>query len=361
MDHILKREAYIGRYAQIRHKRVHDDSRANGYRRVKLPKSEWIYVDVPPIIDERTWMRAQDKLHKRRGKTKRKLCDYPLTGRLNCECGYAMVGHSATWRLKSGEKRYTRYYLCKAHSNRYALRRCEAKNINADKLESAVWNWAMHLITNPEFLRELHACSIEKIREEAQPDRERLAAFSLEKMNAEKRLRRLARLMLAASEVEQSVYKPEIDKLRNSIAYLTGLINDYEGRLRDSQISQEQANDLLQHLEALKDSIRTQANDLQFQKQVINALDLHVTVTTDRQTASIECAIGQELVNLYEDGTDGDFCVTNASHTRCTGRMPARRGPRRVPIPDSRALGRCTYPQRRATPVRWRACCARSG
>lgn len=334
VDDILKREMYIGRYAQIKHVAVRDDSLANGHRRIKLPKSEWVYVDVPPIIDKGLWEKAQEKLLKRRGKTKRQVYDYPLTGRMSCECGYAMVGHSTTWRHKDGERMCVRHYSCKATTNRYALKPCTAKMVNADKLETAVWDWVMQVTTDSNFLEELYECTIEKIRAAAQPDRERLEAIRLEKLEAEKRLRRLAQLMLDASDVELSIYKPEADKCRNSADHLTSLMNEYERRLLDSEASQEQAYDMILYLKALKDTIYTKKDDPDFRRKVISVLELYAVVSLDRQTLKIDCAIGDDLISLCTEDEETDFCTTNVSRRRYTDQTPAPPYRPRVLIQD---------------------------
>ncbi len=336
VDDILRREMYIGRYAQIKHVTVRDDSLSNGHRRIRLPKSEWIYVDVPPIIDTKLWEKAQEKLYKRQGKTKRKVYDYLLSGRVTCECGYAMTGYSATRRLKSGEIRCTRYYECKGGTNRYSLKRCKANGINANRLETTIWAWVMRVITDSDFLKDLYECNVEKIKAAAQPYRERLEAICLEKLEAEKRLRRLAQLMIQASEVELSIYKPEADKLRNSIDCLTGMVNDYEKRLRDFETSQEQAYDMMQYLSALKDTIYTKADDPSFRRKVINVLELYITVALDRQSVKIDCAIGEELISLCEEDAE-NVCVFSASRRQCTDRKPAPPVLLRVLIPNSPA------------------------
>ncbi len=343
VDDILQREIYIGRYAQVRHTTVPDSSLANGHRRVRLPKSEWIYVSVPPIIERDIWERAQEKLRNRRGKISRKVCDYPLTGRVKCECGYAMVGYSAMRQTKNGEKRYTRYYHCKATNNRYALKPCDTKMINAERLETAVWNWVMRAITDSQFLQDLYECSVEKFKAEAQPERERLEAIRIEKIEAEKRLRRLAQLMLNASDVELAVYKPEVDKLRNSVDHLTDLVNEGEKRLHDYEVSQQEAYDMIQHLAAFRDGIDTNNNNPSFRRKVINTLELYITVSHDRRRARIDCAIDSAFINLCEEETENtkgpseNVCINAVSRRRYTDRTPAPPAPQRALAPDSPA------------------------
>ncbi|MEJ5310529.1 MAG: hypothetical protein WHX52_12225 [Anaerolineae bacterium] len=189
-----------------------------------------------------------------------------------------------------------------------------------------------------------YECSVEKFKAEAQPERERLEAIRIEKIEAEKRLRRLAQLMLNASDVELAVYKPEVDKLRNSVDHLTDLVNEGEKRLHDYEVSQQEAYDMIQHLAAFRDGIDTNNNNPSFRRKVINTLELYITVSDDRRRARIDCAIDSAFINLCEEETENtkgpseNVCINAVSHRRYTDRTPAPPVPPHAPTPGSPAL-----------------------
>lgn len=127
---ILRNERYIGVYTWNK-------------RRIKLmrkwaggmPNPNCIRLEnfVPPIIDSITWERVckrlNDNKHKAANKAKR---TYLLSGLIECaQCGATYVGHTST--NKKGYE--TRYYTC---GNKYRTRSCNAKNINANEIETFV-------------------------------------------------------------------------------------------------------------------------------------------------------------------------------------------------------------------------------
>lgn len=137
---ILTNERYIGVYTWNK-------------RRVKLlrkwaggtPNPNCVRIEgaIPPIIDNDTWERVQQRMsdNKRNASNKAKRT-YLLSGLIVCEaCGATYVGHTST--NKKGYE--TRYYVC---GNKYRTRSCHAKNINADEIESfVVQNLKSYLLT----------------------------------------------------------------------------------------------------------------------------------------------------------------------------------------------------------------------
>ena len=113
--------------------------------------SEWVYIQVPPLIDEATWQRAQEKLAEARRKysgwSREK---YLLSGIITCiDCGNPM--HGICYRRKSGRKH--RYYTCSRDYTEVEKRGCRPRKlVPADELENAVWGLVASWLNNPEAL-----------------------------------------------------------------------------------------------------------------------------------------------------------------------------------------------------------------
>lgn len=345
---ILKREAYYGRYAAIRNRSVRDESRANGYRPQRLPKEEWIYVDVPPIVTKEEWEKVQERL-KRPSVQKHTIrqCYYLLSGRVSCECGYAMTGYSVKATRKSGTDLRTRYYMCKGKTNRYALKPCNAKVVRADRLESIVYEWVEKVISDPDFIKQLYERTQEKRRQDILPLQERLDAITVEKLQAETRLKKLARLMIEASDIELSIYTPELENLRNTINYLTSTQAGIEADLQRTAKDEGDFNDFLQYVTEARVAIASKHDDKDFREKAIRAIDLRVTVSLDQKTINVECVVGSDVLQLCggskepqaeaDNLSDENVRVASASHRQCTDQTPAPPAPQRVPTPNSPA------------------------
>ena len=116
---------------------------------LRVPKSEWIAVPVPAIVDEETWDRAQECIANKKLFAKRNAKrHYLLRGLVFCPCGRRRVGMYKT-HLKRA------YYRCPANESRAWLGRCSYRwSVRQEVLENAVWNTVASFFLNPENLRD---------------------------------------------------------------------------------------------------------------------------------------------------------------------------------------------------------------
>ncbi|MCL6637882.1 MAG: recombinase family protein [Alicyclobacillus sp.] len=140
VSRVLKNPVYIGDlvYGKTRNtlKRRFDE---HGYTKVQgrqaLPPEEWVVLHNahPPLVDPETFARAQTLLAVRAPARTRR-ARQPLTGVLRCgRCGTGMIGQVQ----RRGEKEY-RYYTC-ARAFRFGRAHCDQPNLQAERLERAVW------------------------------------------------------------------------------------------------------------------------------------------------------------------------------------------------------------------------------
>jgi site-specific DNA recombinase len=122
----------------------------NTTRRLR-PKSDWIEIEVPAIIDEDTFRRAGEQLKKNmwwssRNNTQHK---YLLRGLVRCgECGYKMFG--------AYKGKYA-YYTCLHGRNliqTHREKKCTNRSVRQDSLDKIVWQKITELLENPELIIE---------------------------------------------------------------------------------------------------------------------------------------------------------------------------------------------------------------
>ncbi|MCL6612375.1 MAG: recombinase family protein [Peptococcaceae bacterium] len=109
-----------------------------------------IHITVPSIIDDATWLRAQDKIKEARrlwaGKGKH---DYLLSGIITCaDCGCTMTGIYALW----WRKRARRYSCHKGYQGAKQTGCLPRKMILAEYVEDAVWNQVKEWLKDPDAL-----------------------------------------------------------------------------------------------------------------------------------------------------------------------------------------------------------------
>ena len=130
-------------------------------RVIKQPEDTWIGVPFPPLVDEKTWDRAQAIKKERASLSKRNTrVFFMLQHLVRCsECGLLFGCRSKTRTTsKYKDRRYTyelktpnRYYHC------YGMQRermgCRKRSyIRADKLEELVWREVKTVVQDPELI-----------------------------------------------------------------------------------------------------------------------------------------------------------------------------------------------------------------
>ncbi len=156
---ILKNETYTGYWHYNKSKTV----TVNGKKRQeKRPRSEWLAVAIPALIEPTTFQQVQQQLAANRAQQK-----YPanrfylLQGMLYCACGLCCA---------CDYRREFLFYRCPIKARQTWQRTCTIRfSVEAAKIEGVVWDVIAKLIANPE-----------KLKTEIKKQRQRQAALLAE-------------------------------------------------------------------------------------------------------------------------------------------------------------------------------------
>ena len=113
------------------------------------PKSDWIIIPVPALIDERTFKIAETKLKKNQKLSPRnnKRYNYLLSGLLRCKtCGYSIYGKPAS------QTKYKRlYYRCMGQDGHRwpGGRVCKGHPVRTEAIDELVWESVKSLLLDP--------------------------------------------------------------------------------------------------------------------------------------------------------------------------------------------------------------------
>jgi site-specific DNA recombinase len=121
-------------------------------KRVFRPKEEWIPVEIPAIIDEGMYEKAQLQLRRNGKHSKRnnKRHPYLLRGLVRCGiCGLAMSGY-----VNDGIGKYV-YYRCNGKiPARAGQKICPSRMVRSERLDRVVWEAVVKLLKQPEVIKE---------------------------------------------------------------------------------------------------------------------------------------------------------------------------------------------------------------
>jgi site-specific DNA recombinase len=213
---ILLNEVYIGRKAQNKFNTegmLGNRYKKNPDEKVKVsqrPKEEWIYVDVPAIIDEEQFQYAQKLIgESRRRYTKTSKHTYLLSGLLRCaKCGNTMTGvQQNNWGTK-----VSTYTDRKNYSG--AKNKGCGNSIKADYLEEKVWGAIEDYLNNPEKF-----ASLDNNKEDTRYDFEKNECERIEKEieRTKKGRKKLMKLIVLDDDDDLDItdFKEEIRELQN--------------------------------------------------------------------------------------------------------------------------------------------------
>lgn len=150
---ILKQPAYTGKTHYNRTRVCHDvvgmpKKRGRGINHSAIhqprPREEWIPMNVPPLVSEELWQKAQERMQTNRKFSSRNNTAhfYLLRSLLVCDvCGRTMAGR--TWNGT------VRYYCASRGKDRAPDVPAHSRSITADSIEPLVWQAVMQLLQNP--------------------------------------------------------------------------------------------------------------------------------------------------------------------------------------------------------------------
>jgi site-specific DNA recombinase len=181
--------AYYGRRSHRMQPRSRDGTESPGAKTIRTdkPRSEWIEVPVPRILDDELFARVQERIQESRRFSKRCLKRegvYLLRGLLKCGvCGYTYFGHTQARRSKyEGRVEHT-YYACRRTSPsavQGADKPCTNTRLMAAGVEEVVWTTVRDLLLDSNALaREISAWLHETTAESKDSERQTLATARL--------------------------------------------------------------------------------------------------------------------------------------------------------------------------------------
>jgi site-specific DNA recombinase len=127
--------------------------------KVKRPRSEWIRVPVPRLVDDERFHRVQERIKENKRFSRRRLKRtrvYLLKGLLKCGlCGYAYIGMTRTASPKRDGQREHSYYVCAMRSSLRRVgctTRCQGERLLVAGADEVVWTTVRDLLLDSDAL-----------------------------------------------------------------------------------------------------------------------------------------------------------------------------------------------------------------
>lgn len=276
---ILEHSAYVGRLIV----RQYQDIRGEKRTKVLRPESEWIAIDIPPIIEETVWHQAQIRMRAGRQlspRSKEPSRAYLFARRIRCECGASM--RISTNRTHNRVE----YYRCLSGSN--VSGRCVMPTIQRAVVDEPLWLHIVALLLRPKSLLEKAVEHERKMDGYAQTLHDQFALIEEQIGKAKQR-----REAILESIIDTRIQQMHASQKSEIIASLNARIIDIETSIEGLQ---EERNRISNRIASERDTqskigmiesygqlfalaLESQTLDYTFKRGVIDDLDIRVTIT----------------------------------------------------------------------------------
>ncbi|MBT3315656.1 MAG: recombinase family protein [Anaerolineae bacterium] len=289
---ILRRETYVGRWHYGKR-----NAGANKYN----PREYWLTFEVPVIIPEELWERAQTQRKANTTRPKRNVRhEYLLRRRGKCgHCGSAMNCIAR----KSGKKIYL-YYICNGHMGGVVNVSCDLPGYRADHVDALVWEWIKSLLTQSDVLEQGLAAYHESKEQYAAPLRDRLLVMDDLMGDSRSQLDRLLDLYLSGN-IPKEFLLDKKDSLEKTLASL-----GEERRNLRTQISAQAGSEAdLSKLRVFAEEIsaKLEGGDDSFERRrgIVELLDVRATMIVEdgQKYVDVSCFLASEKLS-FETGTN---------------------------------------------------------
>jgi site-specific DNA recombinase len=280
---ILRDSIYIGKWHANKH-----DSKTGGLK----PSKDWILVDVPRIVSDEEFYRAQELLLNRRNYSERNAkYDYLLQGMVKCgDCGNTVAGTADKQVTVKKGKKYGPYFMLYYRCTHFVKNRfdkvvkCKLRYVQARKLEDSVWNEVVKIFQNPDLIE--HA-----VRNK--PDVEKLGREA-----AEKELSRISMLLDSLDKEEHRILEAyrqsiiTIEQLREQMDSLRKNRETLERTKQDLTLSlnkedkREEIKNAIDYVKKIKEGMKQFT--YQQKKAVLQLLNTSIKVNIDGKI-DIDC------------------------------------------------------------------------
>src|SRR3954447_17772841 len=290
-DPVYTGTAYANRFEYVVPKKVRCRSPRSGERTSRRPRppEQWIAIPVPALIDQQAWDGVQDRLARNAATSFRhsKRHDYLL--RCLLKCGTCGLGIHGCYFPGHGGRPGRRYYRCAGTDPLTTGRdtKCPRARIEADALETVVWDHVVGLLSDPaqllgQFERFATGSTAAASREE-EPMRHLKTRLD--------RLDRADRRLLEAYQAEV-ISLNELSQQRRALAEQRRILEQQHEQHRRLCAEQAQSRETLANLSAFCERVRSRLQTISItERQAILQLVVERIILHEDNTLEIQHVI----------------------------------------------------------------------
>lgn len=337
ISRILTSEIYIGKYYYNRRetKKVKGELTLGGNPKKEYTirdESEWVSVDVTPIVDMEMWklaqaQRIQNNTNKHVGNKK---YEYLLKSLLKCgHCGrtFDATTTKGAKNKETGQIMKSRRYRCPSTvPKKYGpeIKKCVMPSLNAEQIEEYIWGQVIGIMIDPNKF-------IDRIRGRGKNSIigviEKFEVLEKELKKKKKALENVERTFFEAeTEEDRKRYKKHISNYQFEISKLEEEIENYQDKINAHRMEELSVEQITYMVNSLKERLSRQEKlTFEIKRNIIERLYDEIIVTinnvddgSNKQKDSMELNITSVGLfdKLYQQTQDNGLC-SQPLHDMC--------------------------------------------
>lgn len=293
IDRILSSEVYVGIYWYNRResKKINGQKTKNGNQKKTYTfrdKSEWIYTEVPAIIDKGLFQLAKHQRIKNKTHKGSQKFQYLLKGLLSCgHCGRTWGGTTYSGRVnkETGEKTKYRCYRCPNKNPRKfgkGIEKCPTKTLRAEIMEDYIWKLIIKTIVKKDVV--INYLENEKANEDEQMQNTLVALKR--RIGIKEKAREKVKKMYMYEQITEEEMDHDLSNLNQEIRNFKTDLEAIENHFKQSLSNKLSKNYAVNVLSSLEDLIQG-----------------GVEVPFDKKRSIIQTLIDEIVLTFKDDNT----------------------------------------------------------
>jgi len=266
---ILDSETYAGRWYY---------GKRNCFTGKVNSRDYWMSFDVPPIISNEIWKRAQAQRKLNISESKRNIKrEYLLRGRVRCGLCQSSVNCYAT--QPHGSVFYL-YYRCNGYMRNIANVACNLPSFRVDVVDALVWQWIKTLLTNRDILEDGLA-EYQRGREQfCAPIRDRLIVLEDLWQNSKNQLDRVLDLYISG-DIPRDLLVDKKQRLEATLAALGKERDELNVELEAESFSDGDVQWIGEFAAQIAEGLEAGSETFEERRRIIEMLDVGASLTVE--------------------------------------------------------------------------------
>ena len=287
---ILDSETYAGRWHY---------GKRNCFTGKINERDHWLTFEVPAIVSEEVWKRAQTQRKVNTSESKRNIKrEYLLRGRVRCGHCKSSVNCYAT---KPNERKVYLYYRCNGYMGNIANVACSLPSFRVGVVDTLVWEWIKTLLTDPRAL-ETGLAEYQENREQfLGPIRDRLVVLEDLWKDSKSQLDRMLDLFVSGA-IPKDLLLEKKQRLDSTLGALDKERQDLSANLEAQSLSENEIQQIWDFAAQVAEGLDPGSESFEDRRQVIEILNVGANLIEEegQKYVDVWCFLGRKKLSIVE-------------------------------------------------------------